>query len=87
MIRGEPYFCQFACCTPVAQGGGREFVMKSLMYRKIAQLTTMDSRGQGLVEYALIIALIAIVVITVLELTGTRVTAIFQAIADQLEMT
>ncbi|KDR93773.1 pilus assembly protein Flp/PilA [Peptoclostridium litorale DSM 5388] len=43
-----------------------------------------DERGQGLVEYALIIVLIAIVVIAALTLTGTSVSAIFESIADSL---
>ena len=36
--------------------------------------------GQGLVEYALILVLIAVVVIAVLTLLGTQVSAIFEAI-------
>jgi pilus assembly protein Flp/PilA len=41
-------------------------------------------KGQGLVEYALIIALIAIVVIIILGLLGDQVSAIFQTITDAL---
>ncbi len=41
--------------------------------------------GQGLVEYALILVLIAVVVIAVLTLLGTQVNSVFQAIADQLQ--
>jgi Flp pilus assembly pilin Flp len=40
--------------------------------------------GQALVEYALIISLIAIVAIGALELTGTRVTGILTTIANAL---
>jgi len=40
--------------------------------------------GQGLVEYALILVLIAIVVIGVLEATGTSINGIFQTISDTL---
>ena len=40
--------------------------------------------GQGLVEYALILVLIAIVVIVVLKVTGTKVSDIFNAINDKL---
>ena len=40
--------------------------------------------GQGLVEYALILALIAIVVIGVLQVIGSRASATFQQIGDQL---
>jgi pilus assembly protein Flp/PilA len=40
--------------------------------------------GQGLVEYALILVLIAVVVIAVLTLLGGQVQGVFQSIADQL---
>ena len=40
--------------------------------------------GQGLVEYALILVLVAIVVIVVLTFLGEQVTAVFQNIADAL---
>lgn len=36
-------------------------------------LSSPNERGQGLVEYALIIALVVIVVIIVLALVGTRI--------------
>ncbi len=40
--------------------------------------------GQGLVEYALILVLIAIVVIVVLTILGNSVSAIFSTISDAL---
>ena len=40
--------------------------------------------GQGLVEYALIIALVAIVVIGTLILLGPQIASIFQNIHDNL---
>ena len=40
--------------------------------------------GQGLVEYALILVLIAIVVIAALSLTGTSITEIFNDITTAL---
>ena len=42
------------------------------------------SRGQGLVEYALIIALVAIVVIGTLILLGPQIATIFQNISNNL---
>jgi pilus assembly protein Flp/PilA len=45
-----------------------------------------DESGQGMVEYALIIVLIAIVVITALTLAGTSIEAIFTAIAGHLAL-
>ncbi|HEY0602431.1 MAG TPA: Flp family type IVb pilin [Herpetosiphonaceae bacterium] len=40
--------------------------------------------GQGLVEYALILVLIAIVVIAVLTVLGGKVSSVFQTISDSL---
>ena len=40
--------------------------------------------GQGLVEYALILVLIAVVVIVVLSLLGTQVSNVFTQITDRL---
>jgi pilus assembly protein Flp/PilA len=41
-------------------------------------------KGQGLVEYALIIVLIAIVVIVILGLLGTQISTIFSYITSAL---
>lgn len=41
-----------------------------------------EKRGQGLAEYALILALIAIVTIAVLLILGQQVAAVFQQVAD-----
>ena len=49
------------------------------------QLAKMrDEEGQALVEYALIISLIAVVAITMLTLTGTNVNKILNSIATAL---
>jgi len=40
--------------------------------------------GQGLVEYALILVLVALVVIAALLLLGNRLTGVFENINDQL---
>lgn len=42
------------------------------------------SRGQGLVEYALIIALIAVVVIAALLILGPRIASVFNNISSTL---
>ncbi|MGZ3584624.1 MAG: Flp family type IVb pilin [Ktedonobacterales bacterium] len=42
------------------------------------------SKGQGLVEYALIIALVAVVVIGTLILLGPQIASIFQNISNNL---
>ena len=43
-----------------------------------------DEEGQGLVEYALIIVLVAIVVIAALTLLGSRVSSVFNNIVQTL---
>jgi pilus assembly protein Flp/PilA len=50
----------------------------------IDQLRGRDERGQTLVEYGLLLALIAIVVIAVLLILGPTVSGIFQSVNDQL---
>ena len=47
-------------------------------------LMRRDEEGQGLAEYALILALIAIVAIAALILLGTQISSILQTIADTL---
>jgi pilus assembly protein Flp/PilA len=43
-----------------------------------------DEEGVTAIEYGLIAALIAIVIITAVTLVGTNLTAVFQAVADAL---
>ena len=43
-----------------------------------------DEEGQGLAEYALILALIAIIAIAALVLLGTQISTILQTIADAI---
>jgi Flp pilus assembly pilin Flp len=64
--------------------------MFQVMYTKLV-LAAVDARsalrredGQALVEYALIISLIAVVAIGALQLTGTRVTSLLNGIAGDL---
>lgn len=54
------------------------------MLQKISRLLKED-KGQGLVEYALIIALIALVVIGVMTTLGEEVKAIFTRILNTLK--
>ena len=44
----------------------------------------VSARGQGLVEYALIIALVAVVVIATLILLGPQINSIFTTIKSNL---
>jgi pilus assembly protein Flp/PilA len=58
-------------------------VIQTLAARiQLAKMRAED--GQALVEYALIISLIAVVAITMLTLTGTNVNKILNSIANAL---
>ena len=48
------------------------------------KLSQLRKRGQGLVEYALILVLIAIVVIVILTFVGSRVNSTFSTIGSSL---
>ncbi len=54
------------------------------MWMQLKNLLVEDERGQGMVEYALIIALIAIVVIVALTPAGAAVSQIFTNIVGAL---
>jgi len=54
------------------------------MVRLLQAWLWLRERGQALVEYALILVLIAVVVIAVLTLLGTQVSTVFSRIADAL---
>jgi len=47
----------------------------------VRQLIDRNERGQGLAEYALILALIAVVVIAAVTLLGTNIDSILSTIA------
>jgi pilus assembly protein Flp/PilA len=53
----------------------------------IARLRALlrDSSGQDLLEYALLVALIALVCVAVITSTGTNVQSIFQKISTALQ--
>lgn len=52
--------------------------------RAYLRLIMRDEEGQGMVEYALIIALVAIVVIAALVVLGPKISNIFNAAGNQL---
>jgi pilus assembly protein Flp/PilA len=64
---------------------GRQIHIKGV--KKMMELVKnlfVDEEGQGLVEYALILVLIAIVVIAALTFLGTKVNDTFQNIGNKL---
>jgi Flp pilus assembly pilin Flp len=65
---------------------GRKLVvtLQWLLYRAGRALARSHS-GQSMVEYGIVVALIAIVAFTVVKLLGSEVTRVFQTIADNLQ--
>ena len=51
---------------------------------RLAELTQRDEEGQGLAEYALILALIAIVAIIALIFLGTQVSKILSTVGGSV---
>ena len=51
----------------------------------LSRFGASKEKGQGLVEYALILVFVSIVVIVVLGLLGTEVNTVFQSIVDSLQ--
>ncbi|MGC2424889.1 MAG: Flp family type IVb pilin [Nitrospirota bacterium] len=48
------------------------------------RLPVMDEKGQGMVEYALILVLVSVVALVALTLIGTDVTSVFNRVAAKL---
>ncbi len=59
--------------------------MQEILDRAHARLTLRDEEGQGMVEYGLIIALVAIVVIAALLILGPKVGTIFNNVGNSLQ--
>jgi len=53
----------------------------------VSRMGARQQKGQGLIEYALIVLLIAIAVLVVLGLVGGQVKTVFQEIVDGLSPT
>ena len=58
--------------------------MLDFITRMYVNLTTRDEEGQGMVEYGLIIALVAIVVIAALVILGPSIANIFNTASNSL---
>ncbi|SNB64296.1 Flp family type IVb pilin [Thermoflexus hugenholtzii] len=55
------------------------------MVRLLQAWLWLREKGQGLVEYALILVLIAVVVIAILTILGTQVSTVFSSIVSGLQ--
>lgn len=53
-------------------------------FRNYILSVVKNEKGQGMVEYALILGLVAVIVIAVLALLGPAIAAKFQTIVDSL---
>ena len=60
---------------------------KGVKMKKLFSWLKNEESGQGMVEYGLILALIAVVVIFAVRAIGTNANATFENIADELEGT
>ena len=54
------------------------------LYHKLLDAVSRDEEGQGLAEYALILALIAIVAIVALIFLGGQVSTILSTVGDSI---
>jgi pilus assembly protein Flp/PilA len=54
------------------------------LYLKVLQFVNRDEEGQGLAEYALILALIAIVAIIALIFLGTQVSKVLSTVGASI---
>ena len=61
-------------------------INKVITSAKVALRRMKSKKGQTLVEYALILAFISVVAISVLIALGTKVTAVFSTISSQLSV-
>jgi pilus assembly protein Flp/PilA len=52
--------------------------------RNAAELARRDERGATMIEYGLLVALIAVASIPVLVILGPRIAALFQQVVDRL---
>ncbi len=58
--------------------------MRDFLNAALVRMTVRDEEGQGMVEYGLIIALVAIVVIAALVVLGPRVAGVFNTATASL---
>jgi Flp pilus assembly pilin Flp len=66
------------------KGGERTMINKVINRAKIALRRMKSKKGQTLVEYALILAFISVVAISVLIALGNQVKGVFTTISSQL---
>jgi len=68
----------------VADGDKRAVTCLQLSFRRFAPELRLRQDGQALIEYALIISLIALVAIVALRTTGTNIKGLLNTIAGEV---
>ena len=61
-----------------------ELIVKLAVFAQAARAQMEQEEGQGLVEYALIIALVSVALVTALTILGGGIETVFQNITDYL---
>jgi pilus assembly protein Flp/PilA len=71
----------------VKRGDVPQYSLTALVFRRNTMLRSFFAKeeGQGLVEYALILVLIAVVVIGALTLLGQNISDLFNRLADTIK--
>jgi len=86
MRKSEPWmnvtFFVILCLVFSTEGGPQ--TGKILIRKELIMLFAPKEKGQGLVEYAIILALVAIVVIAVMRLLGPKIGNTFSSINNSL---
>jgi pilus assembly protein Flp/PilA len=70
--------------TDVADSSGKEVNTTMTLFNALISLLDRDEEGQGLAEYALILALIAIVAIIALIFLGNQVSQILSTVGNSI---
>lgn len=68
----------------MADGDRRAVTCLQLSFRRLAAELRLRQDGQALIEYALIISLIALVAIVALRTTGTNIKGLLNTIAGEV---
>ena len=71
-------------CKSSRKGGSSTHMIKHFISNLLARFQSDDEEGQTLVEYGLLLALIAIIVIVALLFLGPLVSQIFSNVGKQL---
>ena len=83
MVGGHTYLGDRLCNAERSNGKEVPLQMTSI-YLRVMELINRDEEGQGLAEYALILALIAIIAIVALIFLGGQVSKILSTVGNSV---